>query len=293
MKSKFIRLIRPIAWITFLLPFSVGLGIGISPDSNPFHMVFAFITFIFWMCFCFVVNAIADKDVDKFHNGRSKDTNLAKQPIVTGEVSIKEAKYLSVVFLFFSLLFAWLINYYFFLIIIAVDIVGYVYSMPPTRLKTKPIGDILCNMLLGGGIFIGGLSIGGENINPFMILGGFIMAAIFYLPTVVTDYEFDKKAGLKTSAVIFTPKKLIRAMYPLTAILVIVCLIVFLIATIELKFLAILIIIYSIIFTLASNFKLKEGRLYIHENWILAPFLILSIAFVIYGVLKLAGLVII
>jgi chlorophyll synthase len=244
------------------------------------------------MCFVFIINSIADKDVDKFHNGRSKDMNLAKQPLVTGEISIKEAKYLSIVFLFLSLLFAWLINYYFFLIIITVDIVGYVYSMPPTRLKTKPVGDIICNMLLGGGIFIGGLVIGGDNINPFMILGGFIMAAIFYLPTVVTDYEFDKKASLKTSAVVFTPKKLIRAMYPLTAILAIVCLIVYLTGTIELKFLAILIVIYSIIFTLASNFKLKEGRLYIHENWILAPFIVISIAFVIYGLLKLAGLVI-
>ena len=98
MNSKYWRLIRPIAWITFLLPFSVGLGLGISSESNPFHVVFAVVTFVFLMCFCFVVNTIADKDVDKYHNGRSKDMNLAQQPIATGEISMKDAQYLSIVF---------------------------------------------------------------------------------------------------------------------------------------------------------------------------------------------------
>ena len=41
-------------------------------------------------------------------------------------------------------------------------------------------------------------------MNIMMILGVFTMIVIFYIPTVVTDYEFDKKAGLKTSA-IFDP----------------------------------------------------------------------------------------
>ena len=292
MKSKFIRLLRPIAWITFLLPFSVGFGLGITLKSNPLHIIFAFFAFIFWMSFSFVVNAIADKDVDKFHNGRSKDMNLAYQPLVTNEITKKGALYLSVMFLFSSLLFAWLINPLFFLLILIGDVLGYIYSMPPMRLKTKPVGDILCNALAAGAIFVAGLSIGGENMNLFMILGTFIMASIFYIPTVVTDYAFDKKADLTTSAVFFGPKKILQTMYLLTAILVIIEIIIFLTTNTELKVLALLIILYSIVFTLASNIKLKKERLYIHENWILIPFVILSAAFVIYGILKLFGLVI-
>ena len=289
MKSKHIRLLRPIAWITFLYPFSVGFGLGVTSDSNPLHVIFAFIAFIFWMSFCFVLNAVGDKDVDKFHTGRSKDMNLAYQPLVTGEVTEKKALYLSIMFFIFSLLFAWLVNSLFFLLILIVDVLGYIYSMPPTRFKTKPIGDILCNTLAGGTIFIAGLSIGGTNMNPLAILGVFIVASNFYIPTVITDYEFDRKAGLTTSAVFFGPKKLLQMMYLLTAIAVIIWLIVFLINNLELKVLALLVIIYIIVFTLASNAKLKGERLNIHENWILVPFALMSAAFVIYGILKLLG----
>jgi 4-hydroxybenzoate polyprenyltransferase len=287
MKSKHIRLLRPIAWITFLYPFSVGFGLGVTSDSNPLHVIFAFIAFIFWMSFCFVLNAVGDKDVDKFHTGRSKDMNLAYQPLVTGEVTEKKALYLSIMFFIFSLLFAWLVNSLFFLLILIVDVLGYIYSMPPTRFKTKPIGDILCNTLAGGTIFIAGLSIGGTNMDPLAILGVFIIASNFYIPTVITDYEFDRKAGLTTSAVFFGPKKLLQMMYLLTAIAVIIWLIVFLINNLELKVLALLVIIYIIVFTLASNAKLKGERLNIHENWILVPFALMSAAFVIYGILKL------
>ena len=43
-----------------------------------------------------MTNAIGDKEVDKFHNGRSKDMNLAHQPLVTGEITKKEGLYIIV-----------------------------------------------------------------------------------------------------------------------------------------------------------------------------------------------------
>ena len=289
MKSKYLRLLRPIAWITFLLPFTVGLGLGITSDSNPLHLIFAFIAFSCWMSFSFIVNSIVDKDVDRLHDGRSKDMNLARQPLATGEINEKKALYLSILFLFCSLFFAWLINNLFFVLILLGDGVGYIYSMPPMRFKARPLGDIICNTAAGGLIFIAGLSIGGANMYPLVILGAFVMTSIFYIPTVVTDHEFDKKAGLKTSAVYFTPKRLLQAMYPLTVILVIIALFIFLTGNLELKVLAFFIIVYTIVSTLVVNIKLKEDRLYINENWILIPFSLVSIASVGYGILKLFG----
>ena len=103
-----------------------------------------------------------------------------------------------------------MINPLSFSLILIVDVLGYIYSMPPMRFKTKPIADILCNALSAGAIFIAGLSIGGANMDPIMILGIFVMASNFYIPTVVTDYAFDKKAGLTTSAVFFGPKKILH-----------------------------------------------------------------------------------
>ena len=292
MTSKYVRLLRPKAWITFLFPFTVGLGLGITSDSYWLHIIFSFIVFVCWMSFSFILNSIADKDVDRFHDGRSKDMNLAHQPIATGEISDKFALFLGIIFLSLSILFAWFIHPIFFMLILVVNVVGYVYSMSPFRFKAKPVGDILCNTIAGGVIFIAGLSIGGANMNPLLMIGAFVMASIFYIPTVVTDYEFDKKAGLKTSAVYFSPKKMVIVMVPLTLILVLIALIIFLTSNLELKLLAIFIIFYSIISTIAVNTKLVGKRLFIHENWVLVPFVILSIIYVVYGILKLFGLII-
>jgi 4-hydroxybenzoate polyprenyltransferase len=163
--------------------------------------------------------------------------------------------------------------------------------MPPTRLKARPVGDIMCNTAAGGLIFTAGLSIGGSNMVPLLILGAFVGTSIFYIPTVVTDHEFDKKAGLKTSAVYFSPKKILRAMYPLTALIVFIGLILLLTSNIELKIFSFITIIYVIPSTLVVNLRLKGDELNIHENWILVPFTLISILAVGYGILKLFGLI--
>ena len=293
MKSRYIRLLRPVAWITFLFPFSVGIGIGMNPNTNLIHVMFAFYAFTCWMSFCFIVNAFGDKDVDKFHNGRSKDMNLANQPIATGEFNEKEILFLSILFLLFSLLFALIINCLFFMIIVVVNIFGFVYSMPPIRFKAKPVGDILSNAISAGAIFTAGISVGGSNINILIILEAIIMASIFYLPTVLTDLEFDKKMGLRTSAVYFGPRKILLAMYLQTIFLIIVGLIIYLQSNIELKILVLLMIVYTLIFIFAAHSKLKGETLYLHENWILIPFTVLSAAFVIYGIIKYFGWIVI
>ncbi len=290
MKSKYIRLIRPVAWTVFLLPFAVGFGIGATKNTNPFHIIFSLIAFASWMSFSFMLNSLADKEVDKFHDGRAKDMNLSNQPFVTGEISEKTALYLAPILVIISLFFAWLVNYFFFTLFIIANIIGYIYSMPPTRFKTKPITDILCNALAAGVALIAGLSIGGTNMNLLFIIGSFITAAAFYIPTVVTDYDFDKKAGLKTSAVFFGPKKILMAMYPLTFVILAIFTFVFLTTNFELKISSLIIIVYTLIFVIASNIKFKDGRLYAHENWILVPFILLSVGYFIYGFLKIAML---
>ena len=119
------------------------------------------------------------------------------------------------------------------------------------------------------------------------------MASIFYLPTVLTDLEFDKKMGLITSAVYYGPKKILYAMYIQILALIIIGVIIYFLSKMEIKILVLLMIIYSIIFIIATRSKLKGERLYLHENWILIPFTILSIAFILYGILKLLGWILI
>jgi chlorophyll synthase len=291
MKSKYIRLVRPVAWVVFLLPFSIGFGIGATKDTNPFHIIFALIAFASVNSFGFMLNSLADKEVDKFHDGRSKDMNLSNQPFVTGEISEKKAIYLALILVIISLSFAWLVNFLFFMLFIIGIIIGYIYSMPPTRFKTKPITDILCNALAAGMALIAGLSIGGANMNLLFITGTFIAASAFYIPTVVTDYDFDKKVGLKTSAVFFGPKKILMALYPMTILILAIFTYVFLTTNFELKISSLIIIVYALIFVIAANIKFKDGRLYAHQNWILVPFILLSVGYFIYGLLIIADLI--
>jgi chlorophyll synthase len=291
MKSKYFRLVRPIAWSVFLLPFSVGFGIGAVKNTNLFHIIFALIAFVSWMSFSFMVNSLADKEVDKFHDGRAKDMNLSNQPFVTGEISEKTALYLALIFVIISLFFAWLVSYLFFTLFVIANIIGYVYSMQPTRFKTKPIADILCNALAAGVAFTAGLSIGGANMNLLFIIGCFFVAAVFYIPTVVTDYDFDKKIGLKTSAVFFGPKKILMALYPLTFVIFAIYIYVFLTTNVEIKITSLIIVVYTLIFVIASNIKFKDGRLYAHQNWIIVPFILLSVGYFIYGFLKIADMI--
>jgi chlorophyll synthase len=218
--------------------------------------------------------------------------NLARQPLVTGEITLKRASYSAFLFFILSLFIASLINLSFFLLVLFIDILGYIYSMPPTRLKEKPVGDIICNALLGTSFFMAGLNIEGTNINPIIIVGVFLMAANFYIPTVITDHEFDEKAGLKTSAVYFGLYKLIRLMYILTLGVVLTGIIVYLISNFELQLLAILMVSYTIIFTGVTKKKTYGKRLNLHENWILIPFSFISLLFSIYGILKLTGIII-
>jgi 4-hydroxybenzoate polyprenyltransferase len=290
MISTYIRLLRPIAWITFLFPFTVGLGLGVNPESNWFHFLFSYISFSGWMSFSFIVNSIKDIDVDKLHDGRSKDMNLSFQPLSTGEISIKKAYIVSIFSLIISLIFGFLINQIFFYLIIIVNVIGYIYSMPPFRFKAKPISDIICNASAGGLIFIAGLNVGGDNINLLMIIGSFIMSAIFYIPTVVTDFEFDNKAGLKTSAVYFRPKRLLKGLYPLTIIFIILSIVILLTSNIELQILALIGIFYTIPSSIVVNRNIVDDRLYIHQNWILLPFGVFSIIYTFYGILKIVGL---
>src|SRR4030043_102564 len=102
--SWFICLIRPIAWIVFLYPVTVGFYLGASKDTLPGSVIFGFGAIFFVLCFGFSINALSDKDVDMYHDGRSKDMNLSRQPLVTGEISILQAKLFCLLFLVGSLL---------------------------------------------------------------------------------------------------------------------------------------------------------------------------------------------
>ena len=287
--SWFIRLIRPIAWIVFLFPVMVGFDLGASKDTVPGSVIFGLGALFFVLCFGFSVNALGDVDVDIYHDGRSKDMNLSRQPLVTGEISIPQAKLLCLLFLVDSLLCALLVGFYFVLAIIILDAIGYVYSLAPFRMKKRPIGDVMCNALLGVFFFLAGVAIGNAYVNPLLIITVFLIASNFYIPTVMTDYEFDKKGGLRTSAVVYGGKRLIIGMYLLTVAISIFGVALILSASFEVQIIAVIMIMYTLIFTIVTRNRLWGNQLMLHKNWILVPFGCLTFVFFCLGLFKIVA----
>lgn len=284
MTPAIIRLIRPIAWSCFLLPFSAGIWVGGAIEMA--NLIFGVLSFSFWMSFSFVVNAIYDRDVDKLHDGRTKDLDLSKQPLVTGEISLRTAWIIAFLSLVASQIFAYLINMQFFYAMLVANAIGYFYSAWP-RFKAYPLTDVICNALAAVLVFYAGVSAcGGEQ--PFIVyVSAFLLASTFYIPTAVSDYEFDKKAGLKNTPIFFGPERVLKALYLLGAITVICWILVLINASsFELRTLSALVVPYTIVFVLIVNRKWDGLALRVTPNLILVPFGLISIFFLTFIALK-------
>jgi lycopene elongase/hydratase (dihydrobisanhydrobacterioruberin-forming) len=86
----------------------------------------------------------------------------------------------------------------------AVLALGWAYSAPPLRLKTRPGADVLVNALVVGVVApLGGWSVAREPWEfPWQMgLLGLLFAAAFYVPTTVVDRPADLRAGYSTIAV--------------------------------------------------------------------------------------------
>lgn len=275
-------LLRPVAWICFLLPFAVGLGIGAGEKTELFKVFLATISFASWMSFSFVVNAIYDKEVDKYHDGRTKDVDLSKQPLVTGEISVKKAQIISFLSLLVSIFSAYLINQNFLIAMILANFIGLIYSAPP-RLKSKPIADVVCNAAAASLIFYAGMSVSEYYASIELYLAAFILAATFYIPTAVSDFEFDKLVGLKTTPVFFGPEKTLKSLYIFAVFTVLLWIHVFISSEkLLIKILSPLITVYTIFYVSVVNRRWNGRFLRVSPNLILAPFALISIILYLY-----------
>jgi lycopene elongase/hydratase (dihydrobisanhydrobacterioruberin-forming) len=97
---------------------------------------------------------------------------------------------------------------------VIVLILGWLYSVPPVRLKGRPGLDVAVNALVVGvlGPLAGwALHRPVTGYPPVLALLGLLLAAALYLPTTVLDRAADRRAGYETSAVRWAPESCYRA----------------------------------------------------------------------------------
>jgi 4-hydroxybenzoate polyprenyltransferase len=142
------------------------------------------------------------------HDLRSDRTNPRKAtaPLVTGAVSAQRLQRWYYAIAAAAVVCALVVGPLFVLGVAGVLVLGWAYSVPPLRLKTRPGWDVAVNALVVGVVSPGaGWAITRapwEFPWQFGVIG-VLFAAALYLPTTVTDLAADSGAGDTTFAVRF------------------------------------------------------------------------------------------
>jgi len=200
----YFRLLRISGWKGYLL--FVFLGFLLSGEFlNSFFDIFLFfLTIALYLGFSFSINECFDTEEDKL-------SEFKKNPIARGEIDYKKAFVfsLSLAFLGMALSLYFGINY--FLFYFTTIILSFFYSAPPLRFKNRFLFDIFSHgLFFGSFLFFLPFFTFNSGINNIYYLFGlsiFCYSLIFEMKNQISDYESDKKAGLKTTACVLGLKK--------------------------------------------------------------------------------------
>ena len=178
-----------------------------------FNIFLFFLTLCLMLAFGFAINNFFDIKED-----REKNLNPLPQNRKNFLLSILPG----ILALFLSIPFGLKV----FLFVFVAELIGFFYSAPPLRMKSKPFLDLISHGLFAGALlFIFPFLFFSQRLNTFHYLIAF---SIFYLSTMLEmrnhldDYQSDFRAGLKTSVCFLGYKnsetllRYLTIFYPLT-----------------------------------------------------------------------------
>jgi 4-hydroxybenzoate polyprenyltransferase len=151
---------------------------------------------------------LAQNDLHDLPSDRS-NPRKAGAPLVTGAVAAERLRRWYYGIAVAAVGSAVVVGPLFVLGVVGVLVLGWAYSVPPLRLKTRPGWDVAVNAVVVGVVS----PVAGWSITrppwafpwPFGLIG-LLFAAALYLPTTVTDLVADAGAGDTTFAVRFGPR---------------------------------------------------------------------------------------
>ncbi|MDH7594195.1 MAG: prenyltransferase [Methanomicrobiales archaeon] len=187
-------------WIYTAGTYVVGYALGMEnwlAFFQPTYYLYLFYFFFPANIFIYGVNDLWDEETDR-HNPKKSGMEHRLSPEERGVLIRLLAACGS-----FSLLLLMIQNNSQRIVFLAFLLLSYFYSARPLRFKEIPILDFASNMLyIMPGIF-GYLIASGEFPPLAFILAGFLHIAAMHLFSAVPDIEYDREAGIRTSAVIF------------------------------------------------------------------------------------------
>lgn len=202
--KTYFRLLRLAGWKGYFFITSLGFLLSRGFLNPFFDILLFFLTIALYLGFSFSINECFDTEEDKLNE-------LKKNPIAMGEIEYRNALVfsLSLAFLGTALSLYFGINY--FLLYLATILLSFFYSAPPLRFKNKFLLDFISHGLFFGAFlfFLPFFAFYTEIISTYYLLGLsiFCYSLIFEMKNQISDYETDKKAGLKTTACVLGLKK--------------------------------------------------------------------------------------
>lgn len=196
-----LRNIRILRLMHYWGMFSVGYLLGLKVLSIQFtqHDCLSFVlgicSILFVWMFAVGVNDIVDIDIDRI--------SCRDRPLVKEILSLEEVKNLNLVYFIFSILFAYLVNYSFFVLILIYHCLAFIYSVPPLRLKRFLLISKLIIATASLSLVLGGFL----AISPNQSLIQFPKEIIFFVLVCFTlgtnfidvkDIEGDRAGGICT-----------------------------------------------------------------------------------------------
>jgi len=142
--NSFLKLIRPKTLLWFCVSTCYGFASIILNTSPPFHFIFLVLTIVFANIAAIIVNDIGDVEVD----AKSPEFSKKTRPLVTGAITMKEAKILSAVFYLLSILTSLFYGLSATLFSVVIILSSLSYSLPPFKFCAKPYSSILYWILL-------------------------------------------------------------------------------------------------------------------------------------------------
>lgn len=205
---KLIQISRPRFWFYLAGPLLIGF-ISATPGYHYFFSTQFLFSFLYFLLpaniFIYGVNDLFDQDTDSLNQ---KKTTHEHRFAYNERTLLITAVLISLVlggiyFFYLKTVLAQLILLLFFLISTA-------YSAPPIRFKMRPFWDSFSNVLY----ILPGILVYTEittTLPPlFIVCSGWLWCSAMHLFSAIPDIIPDKKAGLRTSAVILGEEKSIK-----------------------------------------------------------------------------------
>lgn len=221
-----IRLTRWQEYIPFVIPLTLlGALLAARPNGILLDWRLAAVTVanILAVAYAFMINDIEDAPDDARDPKRA-----ARNPVTSGQVGMRMGYAACRMVAATTLIFYAFGGLTVFGIGVATLLLSHLYSWRPVRLKAWPVTDIVSHsLMLSGLLLLAGYFIYHNNpgIVWFVAAGATLFSVYGQLYNQLRDYDMDKAAGLRNTAIMLGEVNARRMMY-LTIVMAVLCILV-------------------------------------------------------------------